>query len=74
MTNKSSNQENTAKIKVQTMKGYKNTEVGVIPEEWSVDNLSEVIDFLDGQRRPIKANVRKSGIYPYYVHQALLIM
>ena len=26
------NQENPSKIKVQTMKGYKNTEIGIIPE------------------------------------------
>ena len=47
-------------------KGYKNTEIGVIPEDWEVVKLDEVVDFLDGQRRPIKANERKSGIYPYY--------
>ena len=35
-------------------------------EGWVVCNLSEAVDFLDGQRRPIKSNDRKSGEYPYY--------
>ncbi len=48
MTNKSSNQENTAKIKVQTMKGYKNTEIGVIPEEWEVKELGQIGSFKNG--------------------------
>ena len=33
---------------------------------WEVSNLSEAVEFLDGQRRPIKSNERKSGEYPYY--------
>ncbi|MDP2078287.1 MAG: restriction endonuclease subunit S [Sulfuricurvum sp.] len=46
--------------------GYKQTEIGVIPEDWEVCNLSEAVEFLDGQRRPIKSNERMSGIFPYY--------
>lgn len=41
---KSGNQENQDPIKVQTMKeGYKNTEVGVIPEDWEMTNITDVI-------------------------------
>lgn len=51
---------------MELREGYKNTEVGVIPEDWEAVELSEAVDFLDGQRRPIKSNERKSGVYPYY--------
>lgn len=48
--------------------GYKQTEVGVIPEDWEVRPLSEASIFLDGKRRPVKdadrAKVR--GSIPYY--------
>ncbi|PKP33298.1 MAG: restriction endonuclease subunit S [Bacteroidetes bacterium HGW-Bacteroidetes-16] len=47
-------------------KGYKHTEIGVIPEEWEVVILSRIVDFLDGQRRPIKSGNRIKGEYPYY--------
>ena len=48
--------------------GYKNTEVGVIPNDWEVVSLNESVDFLDGQRRPVKSSDRAkiNGIYPYY--------
>jgi type I restriction enzyme S subunit len=48
--------------------GYKQTEVGVIPENWEVRPLSEVADFLDGQRRPVKDTDRAKmrGSIPYY--------
>lgn len=45
---------------------YKKTEVGLIPSDWEVKPLSDVVDFLDGQRRPIKSSERKAGEYPYY--------
>jgi type I restriction enzyme S subunit len=47
---------------------YKQTEVGVIPEDWEECYLSDAVDFLDGQRRPIKSSEREKvkGIYPYY--------
>jgi type I restriction enzyme, S subunit len=50
----------------QIPKGYKQSDVGVIPEGWEICELSEAVDFLDGQRRPIKSNERSSGEFPYY--------
>ncbi|GAK60930.1 type I restriction-modification enzyme S subunit [Candidatus Vecturithrix granuli] len=49
-------------------KGYKRTEVGVIPSDWEVKPLGEIVDFLDGKRRPIKdsARAKMRGQYPYY--------
>ena len=48
--------------------GYKQTEVGVIPEDWNVCNLEDAVEFLDGQRKPIKSSdrARIQGAYPYY--------
>jgi type I restriction enzyme S subunit len=48
--------------------GYKQTEVGEIPEEWEVKPLGEVVDFLDGRRRPVKDSDRAKmrGDIPYY--------
>ncbi len=48
--------------------GYKKTEVGVIPEDWEIKRLGEIVNFLDGQRRPIKNSDRAKirGQYPYY--------
>jgi len=48
--------------------GYKLTEVGVIPEDWEVLPLAATVDFLDGQRRPVKDNDRAKvrGDIPYY--------
>jgi len=48
--------------------GYKQTEIGVIPEGWSVVELGDAVFFLDGQRRPIKSGDRAKikGQYPYY--------
>lgn len=48
--------------------GYKKTEVGLIPEEWSIKPLSDVVDFLDSRRRPVKDNDRAKirGDIPYY--------
>ncbi|MBS1748545.1 MAG: restriction endonuclease subunit S [Bacteroidetes bacterium] len=50
------------------MKGFKNTEVGLIPEDWEVKPLGEIVDFLDGKRKPIKDSDRSKmkGMYPYY--------
>lgn len=49
-------------------KGYKQTEVGLIPEVWEVKPLADVVDFLDGRRRPVKDSDRAkmSGDIPYY--------
>ena len=48
--------------------GYKQTEVGVIPEDWEISLLGEACAFLDGQRRPVKSSDRAKmqGAYPYY--------
>jgi type I restriction enzyme S subunit len=48
--------------------GYKQTEVGVVPEEWDVKPLDDVVDFLDGRRRPVKDTDRAKmrGDIPYY--------
>lgn len=53
---------------VQIPAGYKQTEVGVIPEDWEVFPLDELVDFLDGQRKPIKDSdrARIRGEFPYY--------
>ena len=47
--------------------GYRMSEVGVIPEDWDVKTLGDVVDFLDGKRKPIKDSERAKmrGIYPY---------
>lgn len=48
--------------------GYKQTEVGVIPEDWNVCDLGDAVEFLDGLRKPIKSSDRAKirGVYPYY--------
>ena len=48
--------------------GYKQTEVGVIPEDWSLRPLGDVTTFLDGKRRPVKDadRARMRGPIPYY--------
>jgi len=40
----------------------------MIPEDWEVWKLGEVVDFLDGQRRPVKDSDRAKmrGDFPYY--------
>ena len=48
--------------------GYKQTEVGVIPEDWDLRQLGEVVTFLDGKRRPVKDadRAKMRGSIPYY--------
>lgn len=48
--------------------GYKDSAVGVIPQEWEVKRLGLVCNFLDNQRVPIKDVDRLGmhGPYPYY--------
>ena len=41
-------------MSVQVPKGYKQTEVGVIPEDWGVFRLNDLVVFLDGKRKPVK--------------------
>jgi type I restriction enzyme, S subunit len=49
-------------------RGYKRTEVGVIPEDWALCILADAVVFLDDRRRPVKESDRAKlkGIYPYY--------
>jgi type I restriction enzyme S subunit len=53
---------------MEVKQGYKETEIGVIPSDWEICTLSEAVEFLDGQRRPIKSSNREkiTGGYPYY--------
>ena len=53
---------------MELKKGYKQTEVGVIPNDWEICQLSDAVEFLDGQRRPIKSSEREkvNGLFPYY--------
>jgi type I restriction enzyme S subunit len=47
--------------------GFKETELGPLPEEWEVVRLGEVAGIYDNKRVPLSENVRKNmkGIYPY---------
>ena len=49
-------------------KGYKLSPFGPIPNNWEIKELNEVVDFLDGKRKPIKDadRAKMRGIYPYY--------
>lgn len=51
-----------------TKKGYKQSELGEIPEDWEICGLKDAVDFLDGLRRPVRSSDRAkiSGTYPYY--------
>ncbi|WP_439147480.1 restriction endonuclease subunit S [Vibrio sp.] len=48
--------------------GYKQTDIGVIPIDWELKTLEQAVNFLDGQRRPVKSGERAKikGQYPYY--------
>ena len=48
--------------------GYKQTEVGVIPEDWTVATVGDSFDVCNQFRLPISQAVREtmSGSYPYY--------
>jgi type I restriction enzyme S subunit len=48
--------------------GYKQTEVGVIPEDWGVGCVGDSFDVCDQLRLPISQSVRERmvGPYPYY--------
>jgi restriction endonuclease S subunit len=51
-----------------TKQTYKQTEVGMMPDDWEGKKLRDVVDFLDGRRKPIKESDRAKmrGQYPYY--------
>ncbi len=48
--------------------GYKQYEESVVPKDWSIKPLCDVVDFLDGKRRPVKDSDRAKmkGDIPYY--------
>ncbi|MCE1155867.1 MAG: restriction endonuclease subunit S, partial [Bacteroidales bacterium] len=48
--------------------GYKQTDIGVIPEDWEVKPVKHIFDVCNNQRLPISEEVRKKmqGIFPYY--------
>ncbi len=54
--------------KTNIPQGYKDSPLGIIPQEWDVKRLGEVCTFLDSQRIPIKDADRgkMQGKYPYY--------
>ncbi|PWU69951.1 restriction endonuclease subunit S [Gracilibacillus dipsosauri] len=47
---------------------FKDSDIGELPVSWSVIELSEVVEILDGQRKPIKKADREliDGEIPYY--------
>lgn len=47
---------------------YKKTEVGAIPEDWTIRELGDVVVFFDGRRRPVRDSDRAKmrGSIPYY--------
>ena len=49
-------------------KGFKQTEVGVIPEDWQVTSIGSAFEICNQQRLPLSQTVREkmSGPYPYY--------
>lgn len=49
-------------------KGYKQTEVGLIPVDWEVKKVSEIFEIHNNNRLPINEEERKKikGKYPYY--------
>ncbi|MBR7890132.1 restriction endonuclease subunit S [Marinomonas sp. A79] len=51
-----------------TRLGYKQTELGEVPEDWELVELGESVEFLDGLRRPVKSGDRERmrGEYRYY--------
>src|SRR6266540_7473839 len=53
---------------MEVKEGYKQTEAGLIPEDWNVKPLRDVVTFLDGQRRPVKDadRAKMRGSIPYY--------
>jgi type I restriction enzyme, S subunit len=49
-------------------KGYKQTEIGIIPEDWRFSTVKNEFEICDNLRLPINQNTRKKmiGVYPYY--------
>lgn len=53
---------------MKVVKGYKQTEFGLIPEDWEVKPISEVYEICNNLRFPINERIREKmkGEYPYY--------
>jgi type I restriction enzyme S subunit len=51
---------------VELKKGYKETEVGVIPEEWEVVNAGAIGRFRGGNGFSLKFQGRTNGTYPFF--------
>ena len=51
-----------------TPPGYKQTELGEIPEDWEVVDLADAAEFYDGIRKPVKSGDRAKmrGTFRYY--------
>lgn len=61
MSKKSGHQEHPAKIRVRTEEGYKQTEIGVIPEDWLIKRMGNIGIFSKGKGIK-KDEVLSSGI------------
>src|SRR6266568_6095985 len=48
--------------------GYKQTEMGVIPQQWQVRTIADSFDICNELRLPISQSIRErmTGPYPYY--------
>jgi type I restriction enzyme S subunit len=53
---------------MEVKRGYKQTEMGVIPDDWDVQPVADAFDVCDHLRLPISESVRErmTGPYPYY--------
>lgn len=49
-------------------KGYKKTDIGIIPVDWEAKDLISLVDILDNKRKPLSSEERKdlNGDVPYY--------
>ena len=65
---RSRNHREYRETEMNVPKGFKQTEVGVIPDDWEVAELGQLANFLDELRKPIKSSDREKmkGAYPYY--------
>lgn len=53
---------------MELRKGYKQTEVGMIPEDWAVQTIEDSYEIHNNLRLPLSTQVRKGmqGTFPYY--------
>ena len=45
--------------------GYKKTEVGIIPEDWEVKKIGDIVNIKSGSS-PSKFNLSEQGEYPFF--------